>query len=72
MTQKRFWVAFAYSYRAGALSGKKAKGHCHHRHRTARTAEACAKSQPKKLGPRVYRYWRACEITAIRVTKELK
>jgi hypothetical protein len=56
----RFWIAGAYSTRAGFR--KKMLASCKHRHRSRGAAERCADKQPVRVRPGVIRWWRAIEI----------
>lgn len=59
----RYFIAAAYSTRAGW--SKKSRGHCPHHHRTARAAQRCADKQPVRIKPGVIRWWRVDEIILV-------
>ena len=62
---KSFWIAAAYSTRAGHR--KKMLDSCEHRHRTQRAARRCADGQPARVRPGVIRMWRAAEIVMVKM-----
>ena len=64
---KRYFIASAYSLRAGHR--KKALDYCKHKHRTFKAAQRCADKQPTKLAPKVYRHWKAKEILLVPVLR---
>lgn len=51
----RYWIAAAYSTRAGYR--KKMLDSCEHRHRTRAAAQRCADGQPRRVRPGVVRLW---------------